>query len=168
MATDAGVTNITSTRVQYIFWDAVRSSCCLSDADLIFKGRIFLLASGATVRLGSAPRDFFLLPEQYRFASINRTCRCNCEVLVNVPDEASSFRPSASFVVDLPASKRWLRSFDTPLSQLFLEAYSGPRSLSVRYAQPGMAVPPVHVRVVQTSNEQARPKEAGSLVRTLT
>ena len=58
MATDAGVTNITSTRVQYIFWDAVHSSCCLSDADLIFKGRIFLLASGATVWLGSVPRVF--------------------------------------------------------------------------------------------------------------
>ena len=59
MATDAGVTNITSTRVQYIFRDAVHSSCCLSDADLIFKGRIFLLASGATVWLGSVPRVFF-------------------------------------------------------------------------------------------------------------
>ena len=72
MATDAGVTNniITSTRVQYIFRDAVHSSCCLSDADLIFKGRIFLLASGATVWLGSVPRVFFLLLEQYRFASI--------------------------------------------------------------------------------------------------
>ena len=169
MATDAGVTNITSTRVQYIFWDAVRSSCCLSDADLIFKGRIFFVGQWCHGSVGECtPGFFFLLPEQYRFASINRTCRCNCEVLVNVPDEASSFRPSASFVVDLPASKRWLRSFDTPLSQLFLEAYSGPRSLSVRYAQPGMAVPPGHVRVVQTSNEQARPKEAGSLVRTLT
>ena len=60
-----------------------------------------------------------------------------------------------------------------PSRNCFLEAFSfesdsGPRSLSVRYAQPGMAVPPVHVRVVQTSNEQARPKEAGSLVRTLT
>ena len=59
-----------------------------------------------------------------------------------------------------------------PTRSCFFEAFSfendsGPRSLSVRYAQPGMAVPPVHVRVVQTSNEQARPKEAGSLVRTL-
>ena len=60
MATDAGVTNITSTRVQYIFRDAVRSSCCLCDADLIFQGNdFFLLASGATVWLGSVPRFFF-------------------------------------------------------------------------------------------------------------
>ena len=72
MATDAGVTNITSTRVQYIFWDAVRSSCCLCDADLIFKG-IFFFFVGQWCH-GSVgertPGFFFLLPEQYRFASI--------------------------------------------------------------------------------------------------
>ena len=44
MATDAGVTNITSTRVQYIFGDAVRSSFCLCDADLIFKETRSLVA----------------------------------------------------------------------------------------------------------------------------
>ena len=71
MATDAGVTNITSTRVQYIFWDAVRSSCCLCDADLIFKGIIFFCWP-VVPRFGWGvyPGIFFLLPEQYRFGSI--------------------------------------------------------------------------------------------------
>ena len=59
MATDAGVTNITSTRVQYIFRDAVHSSCCLSDADLIFKGRIFFVGQWCHGLVGECTPGFF-------------------------------------------------------------------------------------------------------------
>ena len=112
MATDALVRSCTSRRVEFIFrMTSVRVVVVVSlcGADMIL-GSDFLLASGATVCLGSMPRLSFAsgtIP--IRFDEIEPIA-ANCEVSVEVPShDASSSVPrpepadSVSSVVDPPA-----------------------------------------------------------------
>ena len=72
MATDAGVTNFYKYASSIYFSGRCPFELLSERCRLDLEGKnFFLLASGATVWLGSVPREFFfLLLEQYRFASI--------------------------------------------------------------------------------------------------